>query len=70
MLLAIETLSMYAKMKFNEFCVKEDGDVNVVSIVVLIGIALILAIMFRGQIEKILGELFKTISSNADKAIK
>lgn len=54
---------------FNSLLKKEDGDVNVVSIVVLIGIAVLLAILFRGQITTILTNLFGTIENNAQNAI-
>ena len=47
----------------------ENGDVNVVSIVVLIGIAVLLAIIFRGAITNLLNTLFGTIENNATKAI-
>ena len=38
---------VFAKCKVRDFMYREDGDVNIVSIVVLIGIAIILAIVFR-----------------------
>lgn len=60
---------MQAKMKLNDFCKKENGDVNVVSIVVLIGIAVVLAIIFRGAISNLLNTLFGTIENNATNAI-
>lgn len=58
-----------AKIKLNEFCKKEDGDVNVVSIVVLIGIAVLLAIIFKDAISDLLESLFGTIETNAQDAI-
>ena len=61
---------MQAKMKLNDFCKKENGDVNVVSIVVLIGIAVVLAIIFRGAISNLLNTLFGTIENNATNAIQ
>lgn len=60
---------MQAKMKLREFCKKENGDVNVVSIVVLIGVAVLLAIIFRGAISNLLNTLFKTIEGNAKNAV-
>jgi hypothetical protein len=47
---------------------KENGDVNVVSIVVLIGIAIILAIAFKGAITTVLQNIFKSITQNAQSA--
>ena len=58
-----------AKMKVREFFTKENGDVNVVSIVVLIGIAVLLAIIFKDSISTLLGKLFQTITKNAEGAI-
>ena len=58
-----------AKMKVNEFCKKENGDVNVVSIVILIGVAVLLAIIFKGAISNLLNTLLKTIEGNATNAI-
>lgn len=60
---------LQAQMKLEEFCKKENGDVNVVSIVVLIGIAVLLAIVFKDAITELLESLFGTIEDNANKAI-
>jgi len=69
MLNYIELLLITAQMKLREFCTKEDGDVNVVSIVVLIGIAVVLAVLFRGRIEALLNTLFGTIEQGATDVI-
>ena len=58
-----------AKIKFGKFFSEEDGDVNIVSIVVLIGVAVLLAIIFRGAISNLLNSLFATIEGNATNAI-
>lgn len=58
-----------AKFKLNEFLTREDGDVNVVSIVVLIGVAVTLALAFRTQITTIMGNLLTAIEGNATTAI-
>lgn len=47
----------------------ETGDVNVVAIVVLIGVAVLLAIVFKEQIAKILKSLFEKIDTNAGDAV-
>lgn len=57
------------KTGVQEFLNDEQGDVNIVSIVVLMGIAVLLAILFRGQIESLLTSLFSTISGNAESAV-
>lgn len=66
---AIRTFATMAQFKVREFFSKENGDVNIVSIVVLIGIAVLLAILFRGAISNLLNSLFSTIQNNATNAI-
>ena len=56
---------MQAQMMLRDFVKKEDGDVNIVSIVVLIGIAVLLAIVFKNRISSLLGTMFDTIETNA-----
>lgn len=58
-----------AKMKLRKLFSDEKGEVNIVAIVVLIGIAVLLALIFKDQIEKLLETLFKTISENANKVV-
>ncbi len=57
------------KTGMQEFLYDEQGDVNIVSIVVLMGIAVLLAILFREQIQSLLESLFSTISGNAESAV-
>lgn len=57
------------KVMFASFMTEEDGDVNVVSIVVLIGVAVALAVLFRGQIENLLKTLFGTVQNEATNAV-
>ncbi|MDR2421586.1 MAG: flagellin-like protein [Oscillospiraceae bacterium] len=58
-----------AKAKLREFLAKEDGEVNIVAIVVLIGIAIVLAILFRGYITNLLKTLFGQVENTASNAI-
>lgn len=60
---------VFAKCKVRDFMYREDGDVNIVSIVVLIGIAIILAIVFRKAIVNLLENLFNQINTNANGVI-
>lgn len=53
----------------HDFLTDEQGDVNIVSIVVLIGIAVLLAMLFRTQITQLLETLFSSITGNATKAV-
>lgn len=68
MMVMLDMMLLQAKAKMRAFFTKENGDVNVVSIVVLIGIALVLAVFFRNEIEKIIKQLFQGISGNVGKA--
>lgn len=70
MWLLMNDLGLKAKLAFSKFMCDEEGDVNIVSIVVLIGIAVLLAVFFKEQIHGLLDSLFKTISGNATKAVE
>lgn len=65
----IMMLGTMAKLKLRCFFSDEKGEVNIVAIVVLIGIAVLLALVFKGQIEGLLETLFGTITENANKAV-
>lgn len=65
----LDSLLLLAKYRLHAFLTDEDGDVNVVSMVVLIGIAVLLAIVFRDQIKILIKNLLSTISTNATNAI-
>lgn len=65
----IRSAMFKAEYKIREFFSKENGEVNIVAIVVLIGIAVLLAIIFRDAIENLLKTLFGTIENNATNAI-
>ncbi|MDR1064994.1 MAG: flagellin-like protein [Oscillospiraceae bacterium] len=69
MLKGLVIFAVLAKARLREFFTKEDGEVNIVAIVVLIGIAIVLAIIFRGYITKLLNSLFNQVNSTADNAI-
>ncbi len=57
------------KLKLKKLFTDEKGEVNIVAIVVLIGIAVLLALIFKDQIKILLERLFKTIGNNADQAV-
>lgn len=59
-----------AEAKLRDFLQSEKGDVNIVSIVVIIGIVIIIAGIFRNQIKSLIESLFQTIGQNAQNAIK
>ena len=58
-----------AKVGLDDFLRNEEGDVNVASIVVLIGIAVLLAVYFKDEIGKLLKKLFTTITGSSTNAI-
>ena len=51
----------------HKFWFEEKGEVNVVAIVLLIGIAVILALIFKNSIMDLMKDLFAGISGRADK---
>lgn len=63
-------MAIVAQCRVRDFVRKENGDVNIVSIVVLIGIAVLLAIIFRKAISNLINNLFNTIGKSANNAIK
>ena len=65
----LDTLWCQAKARVQAFLTDEKGDVNIVSMVVLIGIAVLLAIVFREAISNLIKSLLNTISGNATNAV-
>lgn len=57
---------MQAKQKFLE---EERGAVDIVAIVVLIGIAVLLAVVFKDQVANLINKLFGQIWTNANDSI-
>lgn len=62
-------LGKMAKCKIRNFFSDEKGEVNIVAIVVLIGIAVLLALVFKEEITKLLNSLFQTITQSATEAV-
>lgn len=62
-------LIIRGKVLFNRFLYDEEGDVNVVSIVVLIGVAVLLAVVFKKQAKKLIDTLFEAIGTSAGTAV-
>lgn len=56
------------KLRAEEFFTNEDGDTNIVSMVVLIGIAVLLAIVFKDAIADLIDKLLESIGNNATDA--
>ena len=69
MWLLMNDLSLKAKIAFSKFFRDEEGDVNIVSIVVLIGVAVLLAVVFKDQAKGLIENLFRTIDGTAKDAV-
>lgn len=69
MLQKMMMLGSIAKMKLRDLFTDEKGEVNIVAIVILIGIAVILALIFKDQIKALLETLFGTITKKATDAV-
>ncbi len=69
MRLFLDYIVVMARIKAMGFVQEEDGEVNIVSIVVLIGIAVLLAVFFRNHIVNLLNSLFSTINNAANSAM-
>ena len=65
----LDTLWFQAKARVQAFLTDEKGDGNIVTMVVLIGIAVLLAIVFREAISNLIKSLLNTISGNATNAV-
>ena len=62
----LRMMASVAKIKVKQLFTDEKGEVNIVAIVVLIGIAVILALAFKEKIVEILGTLFDTIDTKVN----
>lgn len=58
-----------AGMKLRNLLTDEKGEVNIVATVVLIGIAVLLAIVFKDAIGKLIKDLLDAIKINGTKAV-
>lgn len=67
--LVINNIYFKTKMTLHKFFKDEQGDVNVVSIVVLIGVAVLLAIIFKDAITTLIESMLGTITENAQNAV-
>lgn len=70
MLSYIDAKAFVWKTKAKEFLKSERGEVNIVTTVVLIGIAVALALIFKNSITGLIQTLLGSITTNAQNAIK
>lgn len=66
----IQQMLLMTRVKCHELFTKEEGEVNIVAIVVLIGVAVVLAIIFKDAIAGLITTLINSIKGNAEDAIK
>lgn len=65
----LNSLLIMLRSMIDRFLYDEEGEVNIVATVVLIGIAVVLAIIFRDAIAGLLNSMLETIKGNANNAI-
>lgn len=68
----LDTMMMYlniAKLKAEDFFKDENGAVDIVAIVVLMGIVVLVALVFKNKLSRLVTDLFTTITGNATKAV-
>lgn len=70
MLNSLNMFLMALKIQVMSFLTDEEGDTNIVSMVVLIGIAVLLAIVFKDAIGSLIEGLLDTITQNAKDAVE
>ena len=69
MMNVLMSVLLTAQYKARRFFKKEDGEVNIIAIIVLIGIAILLALIFKDRIAELINNLFDTINQNAENAV-
>jgi len=62
-------VKLWAKSMMDKILYDEKGEVNIVAIVIIIGIAVILALIFKEAISSLINTLLNQIQGNATNAI-
>lgn len=63
-------MKVWLQAKLGRFFKEEKGEVNIVAMVVLIGIAVILALVFKDAIVNLINGMLDTIKGNTDEIMK
>ena len=63
-------MKVWLQAKLGRFFKEEKGEVNIVAMVVLIGIAVILALIFKDAIAGLINSMLENIQGNANNAMK
>lgn len=69
----LNTMLMYAniaRLKVKDFFKDESGAVDIVAIVVLMGVVVVVALLFKKELNKLITNLFGTLKDTATDAIK
>lgn len=69
MMMYLNAFAIAARAKLQRFLRDERGDVNIVSIVVLIGVAVLLAIVFKDFLGNLLKDMLKSIGGKANGVV-
>lgn len=69
MLNLIDRMYLTMKVRWNAFVNQEQGDVNIVSIIVICGIVVILAAVFKEQLKTFITTVFSKVTTNAGNVV-
>ena len=67
-MMKVQLAAMKAKCKIDEFLYDENGEVNIIAMIIILAIAIGLAIAFRKNISKLFSDIWTQINGNANKA--
>lgn len=67
---AFTMMKLWIQVQLGKFVKDEKGEVNIVAMVILIGIAVVLAIIFKDAIGGLINSLLNQIKGNANNAIQ
>lgn len=69
MLKLLDKMYIGMKNRVNNFLTNEDGAVDIVAIVVLCGIVIAVAVIFRDELQKVVKSLFQTVKDKGNRTI-
>lgn len=69
MLKLLDKMYIGMKNRVNNFLTNEDGAVDIVAIVVLCGIVIAVAVIFRDELQKVVVSLFQTVKDKGNRTI-
>lgn len=69
MLKLLDKMYIGMKNRVNNFLTNEDGAVDIVAIVVLCGIVIAVAVIFRQELENVVKDLFKAVGNKGKNTI-